>query len=225
MPEQQQAPPVPRVVLRPIISPLPLGLLALAAGTFTMAGLELSWISSAQSHAAGLVILTFTVPLQMVSFGYGFLARDPAAATGMGLQAGGWAAIGTVTLTSPPGRASGALGLILLGAGTVMLAPAAAAAASNVLAAAVMALTSLRFFLTAAYQLTAAPGWKITAGAAGLALAAVACYAGLAFELEDSHTTTVLPTFRRGTGQTAISGGPAEELEGIHREAGIRRKL
>ena len=141
---------VSRVMLRPVASPLPLGLLALAVGTFTIAGVQLSWISLAQSPDAGLAVLTFVVPLQMVSFVYGFLARDPAASTGMALQAGGWFSIGLATYTGRPGQASPALGLVLLGAATVLLVPAVTASLSKVLAAVVMMLTSLRFYLTGA---------------------------------------------------------------------------
>lgn len=69
------------------------------------------------------------------------------------------------------------------------------------------ALTSLRFFITAGYELTASPKWKAASGAAGLLLACVALYAGLAFELEDSRKASVLPTLRRAGGRQAITGG------------------
>ena len=89
-----------RVMLRPIASPLPLGFLALAVGTFTIAGVQLSCIPVAQSPDAGLAVLTFVVPLQLVRVIYGFLARDPAASTGMALQAGGWFSIGLAAYTA-----------------------------------------------------------------------------------------------------------------------------
>jgi hypothetical protein len=41
---------------------------AVTVGTFTIAGVQLSWIPVAQSPDAGLAVLTFVVPLQMVSF-------------------------------------------------------------------------------------------------------------------------------------------------------------
>lgn len=225
MDERQQAEAMTRVFLRPIASPLALGFLALATGTFALAGLQLSWISAAQSPDAGLAVLGFTVPLQVASFLYGFLARDSAAATGMALQAGGWLAIGLVTYTSPPGRVSGGLGLILLGAGTVLLVPALTAAQTKLLAAAVMALTSVRFFLTAAYELSGSAAWQTAAGIAGLVLAVVAVYAGLAFELEDSRKQTLLPTLRRGPARTALTGDLADQATGAVRDAGVRQRL
>lgn len=222
-PEENEA--RPRVVLRPIASPLPLGFLALAAGTFTLSGLQLSWIPPGQWHDAGLVILTSVVPLQLISCIYGFLARDSAAGTGTGLLAGAWLSIGAVTYTGHPGHPSGALGLLLLMAATALLVPVATAALSKVLASLVMGGTSVRFFLTAAYELSGSAGWKAAAGIAGLALAVLALYAGLAFELEDARRATLLPTMRHAAGRQALAGPVASETAGVHHEAGVRRKL
>jgi uncharacterized protein len=222
---QRKPAPSATVSLRPMGSPLPLGLLALAVATFTLAGLQLSWIPVAQQHDAGLVILTFAVPLQGLSCIFGFLARDSAAGTGMALQAGGWFSVGTATLTGRPGQVSPALGLLLVGAATVLLVPAVTASLSKVLASLAMLLTSVRFYLTGAYELSSATYWKDAAGVAGLVLAVVACYAGLAFELEDSRRMTVLPTFRRGLGRRALAGDPADEVSGVHHEAGVRSRL
>jgi succinate-acetate transporter protein len=213
------------VWLRPIGSPLPLGMLALAVATFTVAGLQLSWIPVAQQHDVGLAVLTFAVPLQGLSCIYGFLARDSAAGTGMALQAGGWFAIGTAIWTGKPGHVSPALGLALFGAGTVLMVVALTASLTKVLAGLVMALTAIRFYLTGVYEFTSAPSWEHAAGIAGLVLAAVALYAGLAFELEDSHRATMLPTFRRGAAHRALAGNPADEVRGVHHEAGVRSKL
>ena len=90
---------------------------------------------------------------------------------------------------------------MFVGAATVLLVPAATASLSKVLAGLVMALTSVRFYLTGAYELSSGTGWKEAAGIAGLVLAAVALYAGLAFELEDNRRATLLPTLRRGPGR------------------------
>ena len=84
---------------------------------------------------------------------------------------------------------------------------------------------ALRFFLTGAYEMSSASGWKYAAAAEGLLLAALALYAGLAFELEDNRLRTVLPTLRRGTARKAIAGTPADELRAVHREAGVRKQL
>src|SRR5258708_31712854 len=121
--QAEPSPATSRVILRPIASPLPLGMLALAGGTFTIAGVQLSWMPAADSPQAGLAVLTFVVPLQAVSFVFGFLARDPAASTGMALQAGGWVSIGLAPYTAPPGQTRPALGLVFVGAAPVLPAP------------------------------------------------------------------------------------------------------
>jgi hypothetical protein len=214
-----------RVVLRPIASPLPLAFLALAVGTFVLAGLQLSWIPAAQSADVGLGLMVFVFPLQAASSIFGFLARDSVAGTGTGMLSGAWLATGVVTFTSRPGNTSGALGLLLIGAATALLVPAVAGAASKPLAGLVITGVSARFFLTGAYELSSASAWKYAAAAEGLLLAVLALYAGLAFELEDSRLRTVLPTLRRGPGEKAIAGTMADELDGVHKEAGVRKQL
>jgi len=216
---------ITRVVLRPLASPLPLGMVALAVGTFAVAGLQLSWIPPGQSRAVGLLLLAFVVPLQALSSVFGFLARDPAASTGMAVQGGGWFSIGLTLYTGSPGHVTPALGLVLLGAATVLLVPVVVSSLSKVLASIVMALTAVRFYLTGAYELSAGHTWETASAAAGLLLAVVALYAGLAFELEDSSKSTVLPTFRRRQGETAIRGSMMDEVRGVENEAGVRRKL
>lgn len=224
-PEQAYAEAASRIVLRPLASPLTLAFLALAVGTFILAGLQLSWIRTAQSADIGLALIVFVFPLQVTSSVFGFLARDSIAGTGTGLLSGAWLTIGVLTFTGRPGRTSGALGLLLVGAAAALLVPAAAGAASKPLASLILAGASARFFLTGAYELSSAPPWKYAAAAEGLALALLALYAGLAFELEDNRLRTVLPTLRRGIGRTAIAGAPADELGGLHREAGVRKQL
>lgn len=217
--------PVPAIATRPIANPLPLSFLALAVGTFTIAGAELSWIPAGQDRYAGLAVMIFVFPLQAISSIYGFLARDSIAGTGTGLLSGGWLVTGALTFADHGGRAAGALGLILLAVAATLLVPATVGAASKPLASLVMTGTALRFFLTAAYQLSGSTAWKYAGAAEGLLLAALALYAALAFELEDNRLRTVLPTFRRGMGRQALNGSIADELAQVYREAGVRKQL
>jgi succinate-acetate transporter protein len=100
-----------RVMLRPIANPLPLGFLALAAGTLLISGLQLGWLAPEQGSDAALIIQAFVFPLQLVASIFGCLGRDVIAGTGMGVLAGTWLAIALVTLTAPaPGATSDALG-------------------------------------------------------------------------------------------------------------------
>ena len=83
--------PSARVVLRPLATPLPLGFLALVLATTTFAALQLGWIPPEQGRVAAITAVAATVPLQLLASVVGFLARDPVAATGMGVLTGTWA--------------------------------------------------------------------------------------------------------------------------------------
>ncbi|MGY1717664.1 hypothetical protein ACI8AG_01255 [Blastococcus sp. SYSU DS0552] len=219
------APPAARVVLRPLATPLPLGFLALALATAVFSAVQLGWIAPDQGRVAGYTALFATVPLQLLASVFGFLSRDPVAATGMGVLSGTWAVVALTTLTSPPGAASAGLGVLLLAAGAAMWVPAVVAAASKLVPAAVMAVAGTRFVVTGIYEITGSTAWKSAAGWVGLALAAVAFYAALALELEGARERTVLPVGRRGAGAAAMAGhGPLDPAD-LVREAGVRPQL
>ena len=184
------------VVLRPLASPLPLGFLALVFATVPFSAVQLGWVLPTDARIAGIAAVAATVPLQLLAAVIGYLARDVAAATGMGLLAGTWATVGLATLTSPPGATSKELGVFLLTAGVCMFVPAAAASAKLV-PATVMGLAGLRFLATGAYELSASAAWKATAGWMGLLLGLVGLYAALALALEGAQGRTVLPLGRR----------------------------
>ena len=80
-----------------------------------------------QGKPVALILIAFVVPLQAVASMLGFLARDGAAGTGMGILAGTWLSVALVTLAGRPGATSDALGLLLLVASVAMLVPASAA--------------------------------------------------------------------------------------------------
>lgn len=218
-------PPPARVVLRPIGTPLPLGFLGLFLATAAFATLQLDWIPADQGRLIALAVLAFTVPLQLVAAVFGFLARDPVAGTGMGVLSGTWAVAGLVTLTSPPGQdPAPALGVVLVLAALAMLVPAVAGAQKGV-AAAIMAGAALRFAVTGVAELTGSGAWLAVAGWVGLALAALALYGALGFELEDARHATVLPLLRRGAARKALRGSASDELADVTHEAGVRAQL
>jgi len=214
-----------RIVLRPIANPLPLGFLALAAGTLMLSGLQLGWLAASESRNLALVLIAFVFPLQLVACVFGYLGRDVVAGTGMGVLAGTWLSIGLVILTSAPGASSDALGLFLVVAGCAMVVPAAGASTGKLIAFAVLATTALRFVLSGLYQLTSGSGWEDAAGAVGLALCALALYAAAAMTLEDARRETLLPLLRRGPGRASLERGFDEQLAGIEHEAGVREQL
>jgi succinate-acetate transporter protein len=188
-------------MLRPIGNPLPLGFLALAGATLLVSGLQLGWLSESEGRNVALILIAFVFPLQLVTALFGYLGRDVVAGTGMGILCGTWLSVGLVTLTSPAGSTSDALGLFLLLAAVAMLVPASAAASGKLVAVAVLGTTALRFACTGIFELTASDTWKDIAGVVGLALCAIAVYAALAIALEEARRTTVLPTGRRGAGR------------------------
>jgi succinate-acetate transporter protein len=214
-----------RVILRPIGNPLPLGFLALAAGTLVVAGLQLSWLDPSQGKDVALVLVAFVFPLQLVASVFGYLGRDVVAGTGMGVLAGTWLTVGLVALTSPPGSTSETLGLFLLVAALAMLVPAAAASGGKLVATAVLATTAVRFATTGLYELTSAELWQDLTGIVGLFLGALALYAALAMTLEDARRQTVLPLGRRGAGRDSVGGNLGAQLAQIEREAGVREQL
>lgn len=214
-----------RIVLRPIGNPLPLGFLALAAGTLLVTALQLEWLQPTDGSQVALILVAFVFPLQLLACVFGYLARDVVAGTGMGLLSGTWLSIGLVKLTSEPGATSDALGLFLLLAATAMLVPAAASSAGKRVPAAVLTTTALRFATTGLHELTASDSWKTIAAIVGLALCALAVYAALAMALEDARRRTVLPLGRRGAGEESLRGGLDAQLVRIEREAGVREQL
>ncbi|WP_028048256.1 hypothetical protein [Cellulomonas sp. URHD0024] len=213
-----------RVVLRPVGSPLPLGFLGLFVATTGFSAVQLGWVPADQAAVIAAGVLVFTVPVQLLASAIGFLARDPVAGTGMGVLAGTWAAVGITTLRAQPATHSPGLGVLLVSAAAAMLVPALSAS-GKLVAAAVMALSAVRFACTGIVQLTGSADWTRVAGWTGVALAALALYAALAFELEDVHERSVLPVLRRGAGAAAMNGGVERQLDGIRHEAGVRLQL
>ncbi|MEI7033661.1 GPR1/FUN34/YaaH family transporter [Streptomyces pratensis] len=216
----------PTVVhVRPLASPLPLGFAGLACGTFMLAGLQLEWAPAVEGPAVGLVLLGFVFPLQFTAAVIGFLCRDGATATAMGVLSGAWLSLGLVTETSAPGSTSKAAGLLLLLTGVVLLVPVAAAGRGKPVASFVIALASVRFLTTGVYEVSGSSTWKTAAGIIGLVLAAAAVYAALALALEDQRGRAVLPTWRKGTGAKAFKGDWPTQIASVSAEAGVRRQL
>lgn len=214
-----------RVVVRPIVNPFALGFLGLAGATLVLAGQELAWIPSRQTLQVTVIVLISAPLLQLIACVFGFLGRDPVAATGMGMLAASWGTIGVVHALSPPNASSRALGTFLfLGAAGVLLS-AVLSAETKLLPAAVMALTAGRFFTTGLYQVSGNQGIKAASGVVGCVLAALALYAAFALELEGVQHRAVLPTFRRGSGKQLLQQELEEQLRTVAGEPGVRREL
>lgn len=214
-----------RVFLRPLANPLPLGFIGLAGGTIVLAGQQLGWVPTVQAHLVAAGVLLVAVPLQLVACLLGFLSRDPAAATGMGTLAATWAAIGVLSLLSPPGSHSPVLGLLLFYLAGAVLIAAGVAALSKGLAALTLALAGARFAVTGVYEYAGGTGWMRTAGWIGLALCVVALLAAAAFAIEDARRTLLPATGRVGAGRQAFLGKGLVTTGPVEREAGVRDEL
>lgn len=213
-----------RIMLRPIANPLPVGLTALLISTCAVGALQLGWIPSGQAQIVGRAVIALALMLQLPGALLGFLARDPAAGTGMALLGGTWLMIGITLAFTLPGTSSAGLGVLLLAASVALLVPIAASLAKPVTAVVLVA-SSARFALTGVVQLGAPPVWETIAGIAGLVLGAIALYAAMAFELEDIHQRAILPLGRTGPAHHAMESGVAEQLRGVENEAGVRAQL
>lgn len=214
-----------RVTLRPLGSPLPLGVVALLAASLLLSALELRWIPVGQSHVIALAVLVFVVPLQALGCVFGLLTRDSVAASGLGVLAGTWAATATTLLMSHPGGTSSGLGVLLVTAAGIMLVPAAVAATGVVVAAVVFLAAGVRFAVSGVYELTGAPVWQHAAGIAGLVIAGIAAYAAVALELEAAVGRAVLPVLRHHQGRRAMSGRLSDQVVGVARAPGVRGQL
>jgi succinate-acetate transporter protein len=214
-----------RVVLRPLASPLPLGFLAVGTAALLTAGFDLGWIAKADQHQVGLLLLTVAPGPLLSAAVFGFLTRDPIAATGMGILTAGWAARGLILLTAPPGAHSEALGTVTLAIGGAVAISALEAAAGKLAPAATMALTSVTFVLTGLAELSSSRAVSHASGIVSLALVGAAFYSAAALALEDLQRRTVLPVGRRGAGERALVDDLDIQLEGVAGEAGVRRQL
>lgn len=213
-----------RVTLRPMGTPMPLGLLGLAVATTGFSGLQLGIVPENEANIIALAALVVAAPLQMLAAVFGVLARDPVAGTAMGVLGATWALLGVATLITPPAASSTALGFLLLVAGVAVLVPITAAL-SKIVVAIVMIGSGLRFALSGIAEITGAGLAEQIAGIAGLVLAVLALYAATALEIEDVENRTVLPLLRRGPGRLATEDNIAEQLTGVGREAGVRQQL
>lgn len=212
-----------RIFLRPIGSPLTVGMSGLAVASVVESGYDLGWIPKAQGLEVGLVLVAVPFVLQLLATIFSYLARDGATGAATGVLATSWLALGLLHVASRDGRTIGALGLMLLSSGGVLALSAVAVCSAKPLPGCVFMLAGLRFALAGVYELRAAGVWENVAGIVGLVVAAGAAYCVLAFELEGQQHRPVLPTLRRGRGAVAFSNDVSGQLDGIAREAGVRQ--
>jgi hypothetical protein len=214
--------PPARIFLRPIGSPLTIGMSGLAIASFVESGLDLKWVPQSQAVEVGLILVAVPFVLQLLATIFSYLARDGATGASTGLLATSWLALGLVHIVAGGAHTSGALGLMLVASGVILALSAVAVSSAKPLPGAVFAVAALRFVLAGVYELSGVGFWEHAAGIAGLVVSAGAAYCVLAFELEDQKRRAVLPTMRRHGTESAMSEGDAAVLDRVAREAGVR---
>src|SRR4051812_20342261 len=98
------ASPAVRVALRPLATPVALGMGAILMGTTMLSGLQLGWLEGAsEQQVVAFVSLAGAFPLELVAAVLAFLARDALVGTGLGIFSSIWAVSGLTLLTGKPG--------------------------------------------------------------------------------------------------------------------------
>lgn len=215
--------PATRIFLRPVGAPLTIGMSGLAIASLVQAGFDLHWLKSTQGHAVGLILISVPFLLQIVACLFSYLSRDGAAGAALGVLATTWLGLGLVHLASHAGSRSGALGLLLIAAGGVLILSALAMIVPKPLPALVFVLAGIRFVLSGIDQLGASSGWAHAAGIISLVVLGLAGYCVVAFEIEGVQHKPVLPTFRRGRARAAVLGDTESQIDGVSSEAGVRQ--
>ena len=124
-------PPSARIFLRPLGSPLALGMSGLAIASLVQSGVELHWTPLDQTVQAGLILIAVPFVLQLLACILSYMARDGATGAAVGVLATSWLAIGLIHIAAKPGATSGTLGLLLVAAGGVLFASASAIASDE----------------------------------------------------------------------------------------------
>src|SRR4051812_20404884 len=217
--------PYTRITLRPIASPLPLGLLALMCASVVLSLQQVGALTTSDGKSIALILIGFVVPLQLVATIFSFLARDTVAGTGLGLFTGAWLATALVMLTSQPGETSPAFGAFLFALSAAMLVLIAGASFGKAGPALVILLGAARFLVTGLYEVTGTKGIEHAAGVIGFALAVAALYSALATAIEDVQGAVKLPLGRRAKARDALESPFDSQLERLEHEAGVRQQL
>jgi succinate-acetate transporter protein len=214
-----------RIVVRPYGSSLALGFFAFGVGMLLLGGIANGWLHPSDRHTVGLLLAAFVFPLELLAATIAFLARDSFAATGLGLFATSWLALGLVETQASQDAVSRAVGLYEFGFAFTILLLAVAAVAGKPLIAVILFASAVRGALAGVHEWSGPMwAWK-AAGWLGVAIFAAAMYGGIGFLLEDERKTAVLPLFRRGSSKESMEADLETQLRELADEAGVRKTL
>ena len=215
-----------RIFLRPVGTPIALGMGAIFIGTVMLSGLQLEWLHGAdEQRTVGFIALAAAFPLELLASILAFLARDALAGTGLGIFSSIWSVVGLSLITGEPGSTNDALGMFLVVAAVLLALLLVSAGASRLVLGVMIATGCARLLLSGLYEIKATTGLEHAAGVVGLVLAAVCAYGIVALLMEDLPRGAPLPVGRSGRAASSVAGGFGEQLEGLQHEAGVRRQL
>jgi succinate-acetate transporter protein len=214
-----------RIMLRPIGSPLPMGLLALMTAGVMLSLQQLGAIPQSEASSVALILLGFVAPLMLIASLFSFLARDTVAGTALGLFAGAWLATALNLLSASSGQTSKSLGVFFLALAASFAVIIVGASFGKAGPAVVVVFGVARFLLAGLYELTGDVGLEHAAAIVGFGLAAAALYSALATEIEDVQGEVKLPMGRRASAREALAGPFDAQLDRLEREAGVRNQL
>jgi hypothetical protein len=214
-----------RITMRPLGSPLPLGFLAFGTGILLLTALDAHWIPPGDQRLVAALALGFCVPLELLAAIFGFLARDTAGGTTMGLFGASWIASALFMLLTPPGTESVAMTFLWGALGVAALVLAATAMMAKPFFSLLLAAAAARFGTSAAHEAGVTGAIEPIGTALGIALVVLALYGALALLLEDGKRHTVLPLFRMGEAKTALEGDLHDQLRDVSKEPGVRLQL
>lgn len=212
-----------RIVLRPIGTPITVGMAGLAIASLVQSGLDLHWIAPTQGRDVGFILISVPFLMQGFASVLSYLARDGAAGAALGILSTTWLGYGLIHLTASPGSTSGALGLLLLAASGTLLFSGLAVTVLKPLIGLIFVVEAARWAVAGIYQLSHIHSWQHAAGIIGCVVTGLAGYGAVAFELEGEMHHPVLPTLRRANGRTAIEAGFEAQTQGVINEAGVRQ--
>lgn len=215
-----------RIVLRPLASPLPLGLFAFALGSLVVGVSQLGAFGVGGGDPTVTAMLAAYVALpQLLAAVIAFLTREATVATLLALVGMSWPANLVVITLNPDAMTNAPRGVLYLGVGVVLALLGISVLSAKPLVGALVLAAATRFLVNGVYDVTAV-GWVERAGGSvALCTSVLAGYLALAFALEDSRHRTVLPTGRRGPAARAFDADLDTQLASLPHEAGIRNQL
>jgi succinate-acetate transporter protein len=84
------------ITLRPVASPVSLGMFGLAAATLVLSGLQLDWVEPTEGRTVAFVLIGFAFVAQVLASLVAMGARDGVVATAMGVLGLTWLVVGIV---------------------------------------------------------------------------------------------------------------------------------